>query len=60
MVGMPALDQFVEPKILDIPSLMTESDGPLGGDGLGRKGSHPDPVAGCNVRSGKSRAWLMG
>ena len=49
MVGMPALDQFVEPMILDIPSLMTETDGPLGGDGLGRKGSHTDPVAGSWV-----------
>ena len=49
MVGMPAFDQFVEPMILDVPSLMTETDGPLGGDGLGRKGSHPDPVAGSGV-----------
>ena len=46
MIGMPALDQFVEPMIFDVPSLMTETDGPLGGDGLERKGSHPDPVAG--------------
>ena len=46
MVGMPTFDQFVEPMILDIPSLVTETDGPLGGNWLGWKGSNPDPVAG--------------
>ena len=46
MVCMPAVDQFVEPVVLDIPSLVTETDGSLGGDGLKRKRSHPDPVAG--------------
>jgi hypothetical protein len=46
VVGMPAADQFVEPMVFDIPSLVTEADSPLGGDGQERKGGHPDPVAG--------------
>jgi hypothetical protein len=49
MVGMPTLDRFVEPVILDIPTLVTKTDGPFGGDGLDRKGSHPDPVTGSYI-----------
>ena len=32
VVGMPAVHQFVESVILDIPSLVPEGDGPTGGD----------------------------
>ena len=46
VVGMPAVCQFVEPVIFDIPSLVAEGDGPSGGDEMERKRSHPDPVAG--------------
>src|SRR5712691_8242562 len=46
VVGMPAVDQFVEPLILDIPTLVAEGDGARGGDGwLGKRGD-PGPVAG--------------
>jgi len=31
MVGMPAVDEFVEALILDVPSLMAESDDAFGG-----------------------------
>src|ERR1035437_4618545 len=34
MVGMPAVDQFVEPMVLDVPPLVTETDDPPGGNGL--------------------------
>ena len=32
VVGMPAVDQIVEPVILYIPALVAESDGPLRGN----------------------------
>src|SRR5208283_3702087 len=34
VVGMPAVDQFVEPVILDIPSLVAKADTSLGGGEL--------------------------
>ena len=46
VVGMPAVDQFVEPLILDIPALVAEGDGAPGGNGLLGKRGDPDPVAG--------------
>jgi hypothetical protein len=48
VIGMPLVDQLVEVEamILDIPSLMAETDGPLGGNLRGRKRGHPDRVAG--------------
>ena len=49
VVGMPAVDQFVEPMILDIPALVAEADGPPGGDEVDRKRSHPDPIAGLRL-----------
>ncbi len=49
VVGMPAVDQFVEAMILDIPSLVAEADGPFGGDKLDGKRGHPDPVAGLRI-----------
>jgi hypothetical protein len=49
MVGMPALDQFVEPMILDIPSLVAQADTSLGGSELDGKCGHPDPIAGVRI-----------
>jgi len=46
VVGVPAFDQFIEPVIFDIPSLVAEGDGRLGGDRPGRQ--HPD--TGCAGR----------
>jgi hypothetical protein len=58
MVGMPAVDQFVEAMVLDVPSLVTETDSPLGGDGLERKSSRPDPVRWFSAPVGRRVAAL--
>ena len=36
VVGLPAIDQFIEAEVFNIPSLMTPSDDALGGRLLGR------------------------
>ena len=51
VVGMPAVDQFVEPMILDIPSLVAQADTSLGGGELDGKCGHPDPIAGLRIVS---------
>ena len=38
VVGMPAVHEFVEPMVFDVPSLVTEADNAPGGDGPGREG----------------------
>src|ERR1700722_8231024 len=46
---MPAVDQFVEPVIFNIPALMTETDGPFSRDQVRGKRGHPHPVTGFEI-----------
>src|ERR1019366_9741195 len=46
VVRVPACDQFVEPMILDIPALVAQADGPLGGRRSSRQRGNPAPIAG--------------
>ena len=46
VVGMPAINQFVEPVVFDVPALVAEADGAPGGNRLLRKRGDPHPVAG--------------
>ena len=49
VIGIPVVDQLVKARIFDVPSLVAESDGLLGGNLRGRKRSHPDPIAGLGT-----------
>ena len=46
MIGVPAVDQFIEAMIFDFPSLVSESDAALGGNLPHRQCGSPHPIAG--------------
>src|SRR5207237_331429 len=49
VIGVPAVDQFVEPVIFNIPALVAQADGPFGGDQVDRKRGYPHPVTGFEI-----------
>src|ERR1041384_1448348 len=49
VIGIPLVDQLVKARIFDVPSLVAETDSPLGGSLRGGKRGHPDPIAGLRA-----------
>ena len=45
MIGVPAIDQFVETMIFDVPSLVAKLNATFDGSQFRGERGHPDPIA---------------
>ena len=45
VIGVPTIDQFVEPVILDVSSLVSKLDATFDGSQIGGERGHPHPIA---------------